>query len=444
MSSLAATPRVFVCRFLAGICIAVYVLMVLRGVSPFLPTVEDLLKWGADFGPAIALEGQSWRLFTNVFLHVGIIHLTMNMWCFLAFGPLIERLYGNAAFAALYLLAGVGGSIASMAWNPILFSAGASGAIFGVIGALLAFVVVHRHAIPVEVLVPLRSSAVSFTVMNLMLGLMVRGIDNAAHIGGLLTGFLAGVLMQRHWPPSQDRWATPRQLLVGALIAGAMLLAIRPLEARIRRTPEVIQVLDQEQARQDYNAFITGLRPCLAEYNAVERDIQSAFKEWNKTGPGPDANRHLADRLDAQRSRAERNQRAATTIPAAQPGLKTARDHFLAAQSLRLQSLTRLAQAAAPPAPCSRPTPIVSPLPGPRSSGSSKPARPMPRRSGRTTACRSKASPSRDGSSLRRVGTAHHVPGWWAVPTLRRFHFEATGSISARISCTGGQSLNTI
>ena len=95
-------------------CVLVYVVMVARGVNWLWPTGPQLLDWGANQGLAVMINQQYWRLFTSVFLHIGIIHISMNMWSLFAIGPLVERLYGNLAFAFLYLASGIGGAIASL------------------------------------------------------------------------------------------------------------------------------------------------------------------------------------------------------------------------------------------------------------------------------------------------------------------------------------------
>jgi len=123
-------PRVFVTWVLIAINLAVFVLMVIRGVGLMDPSIDSLLKWGADFGP-LTTHGQWWRMLTSTFVHVGILHIAMNMYILLVSGPFVERLYGNVGFAVLYLLSGLGGSLVSLAWHPMLVSAGASGAIFG-------------------------------------------------------------------------------------------------------------------------------------------------------------------------------------------------------------------------------------------------------------------------------------------------------------------------
>jgi membrane associated rhomboid family serine protease len=104
------SPRAFVTPTLIGCNIAVFVIMVASGVNPLQPTIEDLITWGADFGPK-TLNGQWWRLLTSTFLHIGLIHLLCNMWAFLVVGRLVERLVGSVGFLGLYRISGL-----SVAW----------------------------------------------------------------------------------------------------------------------------------------------------------------------------------------------------------------------------------------------------------------------------------------------------------------------------------------
>lgn len=95
---------------LVGLCVLVFVSMVFSKISPTRPSTEQLLHWGANFGP-LTLAGQRWRLLSSVFLHIGIVHLAVNMWCLWNLGELAERIYGRAAFLALYVTAGITGAI---------------------------------------------------------------------------------------------------------------------------------------------------------------------------------------------------------------------------------------------------------------------------------------------------------------------------------------------
>jgi rhomboid protease GluP len=197
-----STPRYFVAPAIMALNVAFFVLMVLMGVSPIDPTGEQLLNWGANFGP-FTLSGEWWRLLSSTFLHIGIIHLALNMQCLWRLGKLTERLYGNWAFLVLYLLSGLGGSVASLWWNPNNLSAGASGAIFGVAGGLVVFLYFAKLPVPRAMIQGTLTSTLIFVGYNLLYGFTSTGIDNAAHIGGLVTGGLVGLLLTRRLPPTE-------------------------------------------------------------------------------------------------------------------------------------------------------------------------------------------------------------------------------------------------
>jgi rhomboid protease GluP len=167
--------------------------MVLQGVSVFNPTAESVLRWGADYGP-LTLHGQWWRMVVSTFLHFGIIHLLFNMFVLFNIGLFLEILAGRVPFVVLYLVCGLGGSAASLAWHPSTVSAGASGAIFGLYGALLGYLARHRGSIPAESLASQRKGALTFIGYNLVYGLR-PGVDMAAHLGGLATGFVLGLFL---------------------------------------------------------------------------------------------------------------------------------------------------------------------------------------------------------------------------------------------------------
>ena len=178
---------------LVALNVLVFLLMVLKGVSVFDPTANSVLKWGADYGP-LTLHGQWWRMVVSTFLHFGIIHLLFNMFVLFNIGLFLESLAGRVRFVVLYLVCGVGGSAASLAWHPSVVSAGASGAIFGLYGALLGYLVRHRGSIPAESLASQRKGALTFIAYNLIYGLR-PGVDMTAHLGGLATGFLLGLFL---------------------------------------------------------------------------------------------------------------------------------------------------------------------------------------------------------------------------------------------------------
>lgn len=191
-----ATPRAMVTPALIAINVAVFLVMLAMGVALFGGRADDYLRFGANFAP-LTTGGEWWRLLTCTFVHFGIVHLAFNMWALWDSGQLTERLFGNVWFAAIYLFAGVAGSLASMLWNAQAISVGASGAVFGVFGALLAYLVRERGSIPPEMMNRLRISTSIFVTYSLFYGFAASGIDNAAHLGGLASGFAMGFIGAR-------------------------------------------------------------------------------------------------------------------------------------------------------------------------------------------------------------------------------------------------------
>lgn len=220
-----ACPRAFFTPAIIAINVAIFLIMVVIGGVDFMtPSVEDLLAWGANFTP-YTVGGEWWRLFSCMFLHVGIIHLAFNMWILNDIGKLVERLYGNTLFLFLYVGSGLFGSIASAAINPSIVSAGASGAIFGVFGALFGVLVRYRNTIPRTVFSRLRNSSAMFVGYNVVFGFTMPQIDNAAHLGGLLGGFLLGFATARPLESAARRAAFMSRATVGSLLlAGIMAL----------------------------------------------------------------------------------------------------------------------------------------------------------------------------------------------------------------------------
>ncbi|AIE60732.1 rhomboid family protein [Bacillus methanolicus] len=192
--------------------IAVFLLLELNGGST---NTSTLIRFGAKFNPLIN-EGEWWRFFTPIFLHIGLLHLLMNTLALYYLGTVVERIYGNVRFMLIYLAAGFAGSLASFVFSPSL-SAGASGAIFGCFGALLYFGVIHPRLF-------FRTMGMNILVVlgiNLALGFTLPGIDNAGHIGGLIGGFLAaGVL---HFPRKKKILFQGLSLVLAFFIATSLL-----------------------------------------------------------------------------------------------------------------------------------------------------------------------------------------------------------------------------
>jgi len=210
-------------RALVGANLLVFALMAASGAGVFTPDALVHIAWGSNFAP-LTVDGQWWRLLTSLFVHFGALHIFFNMWVLWGTGALVERLFGHGRFLAIYLVAGVVGSLASVCWNPLVNSAGASGAIFGVIGAQLAFFMRGGHRIPREVIRAQQASIAGFIAFSVVFGLTVPGIDNAAHLGGLSSGFCLGWLLATPLGVT----SRPRVARAGILLAAAFTCAIVP------------------------------------------------------------------------------------------------------------------------------------------------------------------------------------------------------------------------
>src|ERR1700692_2019967 len=177
-----------------GINAAVFLGMVLSSGAVMDFPGRELVRWGANVG-ALTISGEWWRLLTNIFVHAGIIHIAFNMWCLWNLGALCESLYGRGTYAAIYLVCGLGASLASAAWHPSTPSVGASGAIFGLAGALIAAFKLGEFSVPRSALSGTLRSLAMFVIYNLIFGAAIGTTDNAAHVGGLVTGLILGALI---------------------------------------------------------------------------------------------------------------------------------------------------------------------------------------------------------------------------------------------------------
>lgn len=165
------------------ICILVFILMYVLGNGS--TDNYTLLVFGANVD-TLTKNGDYYRLFTSMFLHIGILHLLCNMYSLYIIGKEVENVFGKVKYLIIYLLSGIAGSILSLAFNHNTICAGASGAIFGLLGALLYFGYYYRTYLGAT----LTRTIIPVIVLNLIIGFTSSGIDNAAHIGGLVGGIL--------------------------------------------------------------------------------------------------------------------------------------------------------------------------------------------------------------------------------------------------------------
>ena len=250
-------------KVLIGLNVLVFIAMVVRGVSPLTPTTAQLLPWGANWGP-LSLANQPWRMLASNYIHVGVLHIALNMWCLWNLGLLAERVFDGWAYVLIYTACGIAGSLASLTVHPLVPVAGASGAIFGLAGALIAALYLGHLGIPRQALRGTIKSLVMFAVYNLAFGAAIPGIDNSAHIGGLIAGLALGAILARHLAQAAAVRAAWQQkvfaLAAMTLLAGFLLVQrsngyVVPLDKGVQafkagKLDEAAQWLEQASAKK--------------------------------------------------------------------------------------------------------------------------------------------------------------------------------------------------
>jgi rhomboid protease GluP len=196
--------------------IIIFGLMTLAGGSENFPT---LIAFGAKSN-ALIDNGEIWRFVTPIFLHIGLLHLFFNSYALWVIGPQVEKLYGGPRFLLLYLLTGIGGVAASYWYHPPIPSAGASGSIFGLFGVLLVFSIKYRRVVPAFFSRALGKGILLTVGINLVIGYMIPQIDNAAHLGGLLSGCLLGAIVPFARPGEPERQVFKVAQAIGVLVIG--------------------------------------------------------------------------------------------------------------------------------------------------------------------------------------------------------------------------------
>jgi rhomboid protease GluP len=255
-----------------AINVLVFAGMVARGVSFVSPTTQQLLRWGSDFGP-LSLGTQPWRILTSNYVHIGIIHIAVNMWALWQLGRLAERIFGPWIYFLIYTASGISGSLLSLLRNPLEVSAGASGALFGIIGALIAALYLGKLPFPKPARDGLLKNLVWVAVINLGLGASIPGIDNAGHVGGLIMGLALGAIIGPHLMEEVSR----RRIYLWRILLAAVLLLVafgayvrhrngyvadipKAQEALGRgRTDEAIRALETAIARDPKNTEVLNM-----------------------------------------------------------------------------------------------------------------------------------------------------------------------------------------
>lgn len=270
------------------------------------PSAATLLAYGAKFNSLIN-AGQWWRFITPMFLHIGVIHLLVNMYGLFMLGPYVEKLYGSAKFVVFWVVAGACGVAASYfaamhqmqggLLGRFLFrggdgpSAGASGALFGLIGVLFVFGIKFRHELPEELKRAFGAGMLPTILLNLFIGYTVPFIDNAAHLGGLVAGAALALVIDYKRPGETRRGTFVWQLLqiaLLALVAASFLMVARhfkdyPPQANATNAPAALPFNDAskfinyfEASNKGQQAFVSALKDHDAK--AVDEAIETQDK----------------------------------------------------------------------------------------------------------------------------------------------------------------------
>ncbi|MGS5088967.1 rhomboid family intramembrane serine protease [Hydrogenophaga sp. A37] len=192
----ARTPSTWALYAVMVVNVGVWLLNLLQGVNAMQPSSAELFAWGANSATAVVRDGEWWRLLTATVLHAGVMHLALNMVALWDAGRQVCRWFGNGQFLLIYLGSALAGSALSLHFSAQqAVSVGASGAVFGVLGALTTGVYQHRDRVPRAMATRLLTSQGLFVVFMLAQGFTRSGVDNAAHVGGLVAGVVIAWLL---------------------------------------------------------------------------------------------------------------------------------------------------------------------------------------------------------------------------------------------------------
>lgn len=259
-----------------GINVLVFILMAVNGAGIFEPNGFVHIRWGSNYTP-LTLSGDWWRLVTNIFIHFGIIHLIMNMYCFYTIGIYLEPMLGKARYISGYLCTGILASLVSLWWHKEgVNSAGASGAIFGMYGIFLALLT--SNLIPESIRKALLQSIGIFVVYNLVYG-MKSGVDNAAHVGGLISGFAIGYLfvydIKKEKQEQKLHWVLPVIIVISIATAYSYLQQNKVDQSK--RTAALNEV--KADSYKDNDRF----NERLGEFDNVHKEIINSISDTAAT-----------------------------------------------------------------------------------------------------------------------------------------------------------------
>lgn len=251
---------------LTAINVAVFLGMLLTGGGIMGFSGQQLVQWGGNFGP-LTIGGQYWRLVTTGFVHANLLHIAGNIWCLWYLGQLSEKLFGRWQTVCIYLLTGVGGALLSIAHDASRLEVGASGAVFGIAGALLVGIKFGNLSISASAKKSLISSMIFFIILNFSFG-FGGNVDNMCHLGGFVTGLLVGLPMGA-FAQHHKLYQLATMLVTAALLAFAGRELVQSHVDDIGLRGQINAALD----RKDY----AGAIPLLEKYTAANPENADAF-----------------------------------------------------------------------------------------------------------------------------------------------------------------------
>jgi len=277
-------PRAGVTLVLVALNLAIYAALAFKSGRLWSLDTSLLLAAGGNEG-AHTLAGEPWRLMSALFLHGGVLHVGLNMLALYQVGQLVERMFGHWRYLVIYLGAGVMGGVASLWWRQDVVSIGASGAIFGLFGAMLVYLLVHRRVIHAEVFRSLRKTTLGLIGYSLLIGFAIPGVDNAAHVGGLVGGLLLGSSLAA----PLRRWRLASPLAVAASVGVGVLMwhetpapqrAAGPDQFRVDAVRLLIEA--QPELVGEEQSLVDGLRDgSISKASALEEIESGLLPRWD-------------------------------------------------------------------------------------------------------------------------------------------------------------------
>lgn len=250
----------FFTYILLALNIFMFIMLEMNGSSL---DIHHLIKSGAKYNPAI-IDGEWWRIISSMFLHIGIFHLFMNMLALYYLGMTVERIYGSARFLFIYFLAGIGGGLVSFAFS-ISVSAGASGALFGLFGALLFFGLIHKRLF----FQTMGRGVLIIVAINIVFGFLIPQVDMGAHLGGLIFGFIAAAIV--HLPNNKHKWLQRFSLVTYIILV--LIIGFYGVNTHTESPELNLIVIEELNINEQYEEAAEKASTALQDSNEFEAEI---------------------------------------------------------------------------------------------------------------------------------------------------------------------------